>query len=89
MVMMMTYDYHETSRTSINAPLNRESYQSGNMETVADNVNQVIEQGCDPEKIIMGKEDLWMRWGRWNLIGGSVVKFVKINNMLDLFKPLK
>lgn len=60
MVMMMTYDYHEISRTSINAPLNRESYQSGNMETVADNVNQVIEQGCDPEKIIMGK-DLWMR----------------------------
>ena len=57
--MMMTYDYHEISRTSINAPLNRESYQSGNMETVADNVNQVIEQGCDPEKIIMG-EDLWM-----------------------------
>jgi hypothetical protein len=56
--MTMTYDYHEISRTSINAPLNRESHQSGNMETVADNVTRVIEQCCDPKKIIMG-ENLW------------------------------
>lgn len=52
--MLMTYDYHELSRTSINAPLNRESNQNANMETVADNVLRIIEQGCSVEKIILG-----------------------------------
>lgn len=52
--MLMAYDYHELARTSINAPLNRESNQNANMETVADNVVRVLEQGCDAEKVILG-----------------------------------
>jgi chitinase len=52
--MLMTYDYHELARTSINAPLNRENNQNANVETVADNVARVLEQGCDADKIMLG-----------------------------------
>lgn len=54
LVMLMSYDYHEVNRTSINAPLNRESNQNPYTETVAENVERVLAQGCRPEKVIMG-----------------------------------
>jgi GH18 family chitinase len=50
----MSYDYHELNRTSINAPLNRENNQNPYTETVAENVDRVLAQGCRPEKVIMG-----------------------------------
>lgn len=53
LVMLMSYDYHEVNRTSINAPLNRESNQNPYTETVAENVERVLAQGCRPEKVIM------------------------------------
>jgi chitinase len=52
--MLMTYDYHELAHTSINAPLQRESNQPVSMETVADNVARVLDEGCSPEKVILG-----------------------------------
>lgn len=52
--MIMTYDYHELNRTSINAPLHRESNQNPFTETVSENVERFLAQGCRPEKIIMG-----------------------------------
>lgn len=54
LVMLMSYDYHEVNRTSINAPLNRESNQNPYTETVAENVELVLAQGCRPEKVVMG-----------------------------------
>lgn len=50
----MSYDYHELNRTSINAPLVRENNQNPFTETVAENVERVLAQGCNPEKVIMG-----------------------------------
>ena len=52
--MLMSYDYHELNRTSINAPLNRENNQNPYTESVAENVERVLAQGCKPEKIVMG-----------------------------------
>jgi chitinase len=52
--MLMTYDYHELSRTSINAPLHRESSQSADMEAVAENVMRVLNEGCEPAKVVLG-----------------------------------
>lgn len=52
--MLMSYDYHELNRTSINAPLAREQNQNPFTETVAENVELVLAQGCSPEKVIMG-----------------------------------
>lgn len=52
--MLMSYDYHEVNRTSINAPLKRENNQNPYTETVAENVERILAQGCNPEKIIMG-----------------------------------
>jgi chitinase len=54
LVMLMSYDYHELNRTSINAPLNRENNQNPYTETVAENVERVLAQGCNPEKVVMG-----------------------------------
>lgn len=54
LVMLMSYDYHEVNRTSINAPLNRENNQNPYTETVAENVERVLAQGCKAEKIVMG-----------------------------------
>lgn len=54
LVMLMSYDYHELNRTSINAPLKRENNQNPYTETVAENVERVLAQGCNPEKVIMG-----------------------------------
>lgn len=50
----MSYDFHELNRTSVNAPLNRENGQDPNTETIAENLNIFLKQGCDPEKLIMG-----------------------------------
>lgn len=52
--MLMSYDYHELNRTSINAPLKRENNQNPYTETVAENVERVLAEGCSPEKVIMG-----------------------------------
>lgn len=52
--MLMTYDYHEVNRTSINSPLRRESNQNPYTETVVENVERVLAQGCKPDKVIMG-----------------------------------
>lgn len=54
MVTLMSYDYHELNRTSINAPLSRENNQNPYTETVAENVERVLSQGCRPEKVVMG-----------------------------------
>lgn len=54
LVMIMSYDFHELNRTSINAPLNRENNQNPYTETVAENVDRMLAQGCDPNKLIMG-----------------------------------
>lgn len=54
LVMLMSYDYHEVNRTSINAPLNREYNQNPYTETVAENVDRVLAQGCQADKIVMG-----------------------------------
>ena len=53
-IFIMSYDFHELNRTSINAPLNRENGQDSNTETIAENLNIFLEQGCEPEKLIMG-----------------------------------
>lgn len=50
----MSYDYHELNRTSINAPLKREDNQNPYTETVAENVERVLAQGCRPDKVVMG-----------------------------------
>lgn len=52
--MIMTYDYHELSRTSVNAPLAQETNQIVYAETVSENVERILKQGCDPNKVIMG-----------------------------------
>lgn len=54
LIFIMSYDFHELNRTSINAPLNRENGQDPNTETIAENLNIFLEQGCEPEKLIMG-----------------------------------
>lgn len=54
LVMLMSYDYHELNRTSINAPLNRENNQNPYTETVSENVERLLTQGCQPSKIVMG-----------------------------------
>jgi chitinase len=54
LVMIMSYDFHEINRTSINAPLNRENNQNPYTETVAENVDRMLAQGCNPTKMIMG-----------------------------------
>jgi GH18 family chitinase len=50
----MSYDFHEVNRTSINAPLNRENNQNPYTETVAENIDRMLAQGCPREKLIMG-----------------------------------
>lgn len=53
--MLMTYDYHELSHASLNAPLNREGNQNAVItETVADNVAKILQQGCGAEKLVLG-----------------------------------
>lgn len=54
LVMLMSYDYHELNRTSINAPLSRENNQNPYTETVSENVERLLAQGCQPSKIVMG-----------------------------------
>ncbi|CAO1394801.1 unnamed protein product [Diamesa hyperborea] len=54
LIFIMSYDFHELNRTSINAPLSRENGQDSNTETIAENLNIFLEQGCEPEKLIMG-----------------------------------
>lgn len=52
--MIMSYDFHELNRTSINAPLNRENNQNPYTETVAENIDRILAQGCAREKLVMG-----------------------------------
>lgn len=52
--MIMSYDFHELNRTSINAPLNRENNQNPLTETVAENIDRILAQGCSREKMVMG-----------------------------------
>lgn len=54
LVMIMSYDFHELNRTSVNAPLNRENNQNPYTETVAENIDRILAQGCAREKLIMG-----------------------------------
>ena len=54
LVMIMSYDYHELNRTSINAPLNRENNQNPYTETVSENIDRFLAQGCHRDKLIMG-----------------------------------
>lgn len=54
LVMLMSYDYHELNRTSINAPLSRENNQNPYTEMVSENVERVLAQGCSPGKVILG-----------------------------------
>jgi len=54
MISLMSYDFHELNRTSINAPLIRENNQNPNTETIAENLQRILEQGCDPAKLVMG-----------------------------------
>lgn len=54
LVMIMSYDFHELNRTSINSPLSRENNQNPFTETVAENIDRILAQGCSAEKLIMG-----------------------------------
>lgn len=54
LVMIMSYDFHELNRTSVNAPLNRENNQNPYTETVAENIDRILAQGCAREKLVMG-----------------------------------
>lgn len=52
--MIMSYDYHELNRTSINSPLSRENNQNPYTETVGENIDRILSQGCNRDKVIMG-----------------------------------
>lgn len=52
--MIMSYDFHELNRTSVNAPLSRENNQNPYTETVAENIDRILAQGCAREKLVMG-----------------------------------
>lgn len=52
--MIMSYDYHELNRTSINSPLSRENNQNPYTETVSENIDRMLAQGCSRDKLIMG-----------------------------------
>ncbi|CRK99605.1 CLUMA_CG012917, isoform A [Clunio marinus] len=54
LVLIMSYDFHEVNRTSINAPLHREKNQNPFTETIAENIDLMIAQGCRPDKMVMG-----------------------------------
>lgn len=54
LISIMSYDFHELNRTSINAPLSRENNQNPYTETVAENIDRILAQGCPRDKIIMG-----------------------------------
>lgn len=51
MVMLMSYDFHEVNRTSINAPLMREENQNPLTETISENIDIIEEEGCPLNKL--------------------------------------
>jgi GH18 family chitinase len=50
----MTYDYHDKFQTSIGAPLIQDGGKVTYKETIAENLNKILQEDCSPEKLILG-----------------------------------
>lgn len=49
----MTFDYFERAKTSIGAPLVNDDHHVYR-ETIAENVQKILNENCKPEKLIFG-----------------------------------